>query len=194
MVQSTADLKRLKGVGMVLGKRLYDAGFDSFAKIAETGEEGLKKVRGMSPRTISSIVEQSRQLAGTARHQETEPADAMQQDTEPADAMQQDTEPADAMQQRVTEVRDKVESLAEKTRDRFGEEMNERRGRKLSSDLNRIEMALLQMHHFGKKRFKRADKALIKAEKRVTGLEDASLKKIRKGFKRVKKAVLKVLR
>lgn len=174
MVQSTADLKRLKGVGMVLGKRLYDAGFDSFAKIAEAGEEGLKKIRGMSPRTLSSIVEQSRQLAGGARREETEPADAMQQ--------------------RVAEVRDKVETLAEKTRDRFGEEMNARCGRKLSSDLNRIEMALLQMHDFGKKRCKRADKALIKAEKRVTGLEDATLKKVRKGFKRAKKAVLKALR
>lgn len=174
MVQSTTDLKRLKGVGMVLGKRLQDAGFDSFAKIAEAGEEGLKKVQGVSPRAISSIVEQSRQLAGVARLQETEPADAMQQ--------------------RVAEVRDKVETLAEKTRDRFAQEMSERCGRKLSSDLNRIEMALLQMHDFGKKRLKRADKALIKAEKRITGLEDASLKKVRKGFKRAKKAVLKALR
>lgn len=167
MVQSTTELNRLKGVGIVLGKRLHDAGFDSFAKIAEAGEEGLKKVKGMSPRTIGSIVEQSRHL---------------------------DKEQPGVMQRRVAEVRDKVETLAQKTRDRFGEEMSARCGRKISSDLNRIETALFQMHDFDKKGSKRADKALVKAEKRVTGLEDASLKKVRKGFKRAKKAVLKALR
>lgn len=173
MVQSTADLKRLKGVGMILGKRLYDAGFDSFAKIAEAGEEGLKKVRGISARSIRSILEQSRELAGGDRNGEDEPSDAMQQ--------------------RVREVRDTVESAAQKTRDRFSEEMTGKCGKKLSSDLTRIENALVQMHDFGRKRSKRAAKALVKAEKRVTGLEDASLKKIRKRFKRARKAVLKAL-
>ncbi|GAW66292.1 DNA-binding protein [Geoanaerobacter pelophilus] len=174
MVQSTEDLKRLRGVGIVLGKRLFDAGFDSIAKIAEAGEEGLKKVRGVSPRAISSIVDQSRQLAGMSQH--------------PGKG------PEEVMQRRVAEVRGMVETLAEKTRDRFGQEMSKGCGKKISSDLNRIEMALLQMHDFGKKRSKRVDKALVKAEKRVTGLEDATLKKVRKGFKRAKKAVLKALR
>lgn len=173
MVQSTADLKQLKGVGMILGKRLYDAGFDSFTKIAQAGEEGLKRVRGVSMRSIRSILEQSRELAGLERNKESEPADAMQQ--------------------RVSEVREKIESVAQTTRDRFSEEMTGKCGKKLSSDLARIENALVQMHDFGRKRSKRASKALIKAEKRVSGLEEASLKKIRKGFKRARKAVLKAL-
>jgi len=173
MVQSTADLKQLKGVGMILGKRLYDAGFDSFSKIAQAGEEGLRKVRGISPRAIGTIIEQAKELAGT-QHQGEE-------------------ERSEAMQQRVSEVKEKIETLAQTTRDRFGEEMSGKCGRKLSSDLVRIEDALVQMHGFGKKRSKRADKALVKAEKRVTGLEDASLKKVRKGLKRARKAVLKAL-
>jgi len=174
MVQSTADLKQLKGVGMILGKRLYDAGFDSFTKIVHAGEEGLKKVRGVSPRTINSILEQSRQLAGIEHREEREPGDVMQQ--------------------RVSEVREKVETLAQATRDRFAEEMSGKCGRKLSSDLSKMESALVQMHDFGKKRSKRVSKALVKAEKRVTGLEDASLKKVRKGFKRARKAVLNALK
>lgn len=174
MVQSTADLKQLKGVGMILGKRLYDAGFDSFAKIAQAGEEGLKKVRGVSPRTINSILEQSRQLAGLEHHEEGEKTGVMQQ--------------------RVAELREKVETLAQTTRERFAEGMSGKCGRKLSADLIRMENALDHMHDFGKKRSKRAGKALVKAEKRVTGLEDASLKKVRKGFKRARKAVLSALK
>jgi len=43
MVHTAEDLLQLKGVGRILAKRLYDAGFDSFDKIAQGGEEGLKK-------------------------------------------------------------------------------------------------------------------------------------------------------
>jgi len=173
MVQSTADLKQLKGVGMILGKRLYDAGFDSFSKIAQAGEEGLRKVRGISPRAIGPILAQAKELAAL-QHQD-------------------EGERGEAMQQRVTEVREKIETLAQTTRDRFQNEMTGKGGRKLGSDLSRIEDALVQMHGLGKKRSKRADKALVKAEKRVTGLEDASLKKVRKALKRARKTVLKAL-
>ena len=173
MVQSAADLRQLKGVGAILGKRLYDAGFDSFAKIARAGEEGLRKVRGVSPRAIGSILEQSRQLAGMEQHEEAGTAQGIHQ--------------------RVSEVRELIESLAQAARDRYQEEMTGRCGRKLSSDLVRIEDALVQMQGLGKKRSKRAGKALVKAEKRVAGLEDASLKQVRKGLKRARKVVLKAL-
>lgn len=173
MVQSTADFRQLKGVGVILGKRLYDAGFDSFAKIARAGEEGLRKVRGVNPRHIGSILEQARELAGLDREEQQGPAQLMQQ--------------------RVYEVREKVESLARTARDRFANEMSGKCGRKLGSDLERIENALSQMHDFGNKRSKRMAKVLTKAEKKVTGLEEASLKKVRKGFKKARKAVLKAL-
>jgi len=90
-------------------------------------------------------------------------------------------------------VREKVETLAQATRDRFQEKLAGKTGKKLTSDLVRIEDALGQMGGTGKKRSKRTAKALIKAEKRVTGLEEASLKKIRKSLKRARKAVLKAM-
>ncbi|MBU5613777.1 helix-hairpin-helix domain-containing protein [Geomonas azotofigens] len=173
MVQSAADFRRLKGVGAILGKRLYDAGYDSFAKIAQAGEEGLKKVRGVNRRHIGSILEQARELAG------------LEQDQRQA--------PAQLMQQRVVGMREKVEILAQTTRDRFTGEISEKCGRKLGADLERIENALSQMHDFGNKRSKRFVKILTKAEKKVTGLEEASLKKVRKGFKKARKAILKAL-
>jgi hypothetical protein len=171
MVQTAADLQQLKGVGRVLAKRLFDAGFDSFAKIAQAGEEGLKKVRGVPPRTVGSILEQAKQLSQSAK-------------SGPA-------ERDEALRKHLSEVREKVESLARGARDRFQEQLTGKCGRKLAADLVRIEDALRQMDDGGKKSAKRAGKALVKAEKRVTGLEEVGLKKLRKGLKRARKAVLK---
>lgn len=174
MVQTAADLEQLKGVGRVLAKRLYDAGFDSFAKIAQAGEEGLKKVRGVNPRYLGSILEQARQLSEatlTGRQARVE-----------------------ALKQRLSEVKEQVQALAETTRQRFQEELSGKSGKKLTSDLVRIEDALEQITDGGKKKSKRAGKALIKAQKRVAGLEDASLKKVRKGLKRARKTMLRALR
>jgi len=177
MVRTATELQQLKGVGRILGKRLYDAGFDSFAKIAQAGEEGLKKVRGVNPRYISSILEQAQQLSEAAHTGHT---------GHPARV--------EALQQRLSEVKEKVETLAETTRKRFQEEMSGKVGKKLTSDLVRIEAALERMHDGGKNCSKRAGKALAKAQERVAGLEDVSLKKVRKGLKRARKAVLKALK
>jgi hypothetical protein len=174
MVQTAADLEQLKGVGKVLAKRLYDAGFDSFAKIAQAGEEGLKKVRGVSPRYLGSILEQARQLSETA-HTGRQAR-------------------VEVLKQRLTEVKEQVQVLTETTRQRFQEELSGKSGKKLTSDLVRIEDALEQMNVGGKKKSKRAGKALIKAQKRVAGLEDASLKKVHKGLKRARKTMLRALR
>jgi hypothetical protein len=173
MVRTAADLLQLKGVGRILGKRLFDAGFDSFAKIAQAGEEGLKKVRGISPRYLGIIVEQAKQLSQTAHHDQ------------PARA--------EARHQRLSEVKEQVQSLAESTRERFQQELTGKAGRKLTSDLIRIEDALELLSDGGKKKSKRADKALTKVQKRVEGLEDVSLKKVRKALKRARKAVVKAL-
>lgn len=174
MVQTAGDLQQLKGVGAILAKRLFDAGFDSFDKIAQAGEEGLKRVRGISPRTIGSIVAQAKQFAHAPEpgHPERE----------------------EAVQKHVSEVREKIQSLAQSTRDRFQQDLAGKNGKKLSSDLVRIEDALVQIHAGDRKKSKRAGKALIKAEKRILGLEDAALKKVRKGVKRARKAVLKALK
>ena len=174
MVQMAADLQRLKGIGSILAKRLYDAGFDSFTKIAQAGEEGLKKVRGISPRAVTSILEQAKQLS-----------DAPQPGRQ---------EREDAVKKQLAEVREKIETLAHSTRDRFQKDLAGRSSKKLTADLVRIEDALVKIDGGGRKRSKRAGKALIKAEKRVVGLEDASLKKVRKGLKRARKAVLKALK
>jgi len=170
MVQTAAELQQLKGIGRILVQRLLEAGLDSFAKIVQAGEEGLKKVRGLNPRNINSILEQAKLLSKashTGRLARVE-----------------------ALQQRLSEVKENVQSLAETTRQRFPEELTGKCGKKLTSDLVRIEDALEQMNNGGKKGSKRAAKALSKAQKRLAGLEGASLKKVHKGLKKARKAVL----
>lgn len=173
MVQKAADLQQLKSVGTVLAQRMVKAGLDSFAKIAQAGEEDLKKVRGISPRAIGSILEQAKQLS---------------------EPQQQDAERGEAVKKQLSEVREKIQILAQIARERFHEELSGKVGKKLSSDLIRIENALVGISDGGSKRCKRTGKALVKVEKRVTGLEGASLKKLRKRLKRARKTVLKVLR
>ena len=174
MTDTKENLQQLKGIGRVLVKRLQEAGLDSFAKIAQAGEEELLKINGINPHKISSILEQATLLseAAHAGHQAR----------------------FEALQLRLSEVKEKVQTLAETTRERFQEELAGKWGKKLSSDLVRIEDALGLICDCGKKGAKRAGKALVKAQKRVDGLEDASLKKVRKGLKRARKAVLKALK
>lgn len=175
MKQTAADLQQLKGVGGVLVKRLQDAGLDSFAKIALAGEEGLTKIKGINPRNILSILEQAKQLAEV----ECPETPAI----------------AEAQQQRLGAVKEQVRTLAEATRVRFAQELDGKSGKKLVLDLVRIEEALGLVSFEGKKKSRRAGKALKRVQKRVAGLAaDAGLKKVRKTLKRARKAVLKAVK
>jgi len=169
MAQSTSVLQQLKGVGEVLAKRMEKAGLDSFEKIAQGGEEALQKVPGMPPRSVATIVEQARQLAEQGR-----------------------TEKEESLGQRLSRVREQLQTLAKMARDRFEADLAGKKGKKLTLDLVRIEDALARMADGGK--VKRTGKALTKAQKRFSGLEDASLKKLRKHVKRARKTVIKAVR
>lgn len=171
MAKSAADLQQLKGVGAVLAKRIFDAGLTTFDKIAQAGEEGLKKISGISPSATASIVEQARQRAGVKP--EAPP------------------EGNEALKRHLLEVRRRVEALAQSVRDRFQQKLAGKQGKKLSSDLIRMEDALTQIDVGGEKQSKRSEKALTKAEKRIAGLDEAGLKKVHKGLKRARKAVLR---
>jgi nucleotidyltransferase/DNA polymerase involved in DNA repair len=172
MAETAQDLRQLKGIGRILVKRLQDAGLDSFEKIAQAGEEELKKIGGINPHSIPSILEQANQLAEAA-HPEQKAG-------------------VEALLLRLTEVKLKVQALAETTRERFQEELAGKLGKKLATDLVRVEDSLKSIKLKGKKSARRAGKALNKVEKRFAGLAgDATLKKVRKTLKRARKAVKK---
>lgn len=174
MAQSAADLQRLRGVGKVLAKRLQEAGFTSLSSIAQAGEEGLGKVPGINPRAAGSILEQANELS---------------MDEQPGDAAGDQT-----MRERLLVVREKIQSVARATRNRFQDRLTGKCGKKLTSDLVRIEDALAKMSKGGPKRSKRFGKALSKVERRLTGLEESGLKKVRKGLKKARKCLLRATR
>lgn len=172
-MKKAADLQQLKGVGRVLSKRLQEMGLDSLEKIAQADEEVLKKISGINPRMVPSILQQAKALSGA-----------------PSAATE---ERAEAMRRLLSEVKGKVETLVDVTRQRFPDDLTGKHGKKISRDLGRIVDALEKIGSYGKKRCKRAGKALEKAEKRVEGLQEASLRKVHKGLKKARKTVLKAL-
>lgn len=173
MATKAADLQQLKGVGRVLSKRFHEMGLDSFEKIAESDEAELKKVGGINPRMVTSILQQAKALS------EAQPTAS--------------EERAEAVKIHLADLKGKLQALVEVTRQRFPDDLSGKHGKKISSDLVRILNGLEKIGECGKKRCKRAGRALAKAEKRVEGLQEASLRKVHKGLKKARKAVLKVL-
>lgn len=175
MAQAASDLRQIKGIGDALVRRLQDAGLDSFAGIAGAGEEELKQIKGLNPRNIASIREQAQKLA------ESREADGLAA--------------IEALQSHIAGVRQQIQTLAQSARDRFQDQIDGKFGKKLSIEMVRIEDCLSGLKLEGKKGVKRASKALDKVDKRLGGLsEDASVKKVRKTFKRARKAIGKAAR
>ena len=167
------DLQQLKGIGRVLAQRLHGAGISSYEDVVEAGEEGLKRIAGIRPHSLSSILDQAKVLSEGKKAAKAERAEAMKG--------------------RIASVREKVERLAEVTGIRFPEELAAKPGKKLSAELEGVREALARLEGSALKRLKRAGRGLDKVEKRMEGLEDASLRKVRKAMKKSRKAVLKSL-
>jgi len=175
MPQSASDLQQLKGVGNILVQRFKEAGFDSFAKVAQASGEELGRIKGLNARNIPSIQEQARLL------EQAEPEDGQKG--------------LELILERRAEVLGRVQALAEAARDRFPEKIDGKCGRKLAGELVSIGETLTQLNLMGKKSVRRAGKALAKVEKRLAELtDDASLKKVQKTFKRARKAAQKTIR
>jgi ribosomal protein S13 len=172
--QERDNLQQLRGIGKALAQRLCAAGLDTFAKVAAAGEDGLKKIPGISPRALPHIVEQARQLAG---HEAAGPE-----------------ERGESLKSQAALLREKVQAVAQAARERYQPQLTGKRGRKLSRYIVEIDDALASIGNGGgAKRHKRLLKALGKVEKRVSGLEEASLKRMMKHVKRARKVVAKAL-
>jgi hypothetical protein len=168
-----ANLQQIKGIGRVLDKRLHEAGLNDFRKVAEAGREGLAQIRGITPQNLNLILEQAKELSSAS----------------PAPGKER----LEAMKRRLDGVKEKVHDFTEAARQRFQEGVSEKYGKKISCELVRLAESLEKLEKCGKKRCKRAAKALVKVEKRLSGLEEASVKKVKKGLKKARKTVTKAL-
>lgn len=157
----------------MLSMRLHEAGLDSFKKIAEADQEVLAKIRGITHRNLNPILEQAKEFASAAP--------------------EAGKERLEAMKQRLSGVKEQVHTFTEAARQRFQEGVSEKCSKKISCELVQLTEALGKLEECGKKRCKRAAKALGKVEKRMAGLEEATPKKVKKGLKKARKAVAKAL-
>lgn len=173
MKDTMKELQKIKGIGEILSRRLVEAGYDTHGKIAAAGEEALKAIRGINPRAISSIIVQASELAGEA---------------------------GKARERRVEELKaaaatlkGQVEGIARGVRDRFADELQGKRGKKIEKELLKMVSALERVEGKIGKRVKRAGKGLAKAEARLAGLAEQGTKGVGKGLKKARKSLKRVL-
>lgn len=172
MKQSLKELQKLKGVGEVLSRRFVEAGLDTFARIAAAGEEGLKKIQGLNPRMIQSILSQAGAMIGEAQKSKAEKVAELKLKTD--------------------SLKVQVQEIALNIRDRFKDEITGKIARKLEKDIVKVISSLEKVEGKLESKVKKAGKGLVKAEKRLANLADAKLKGIGKGLKKARKSLKRV--
>ena len=166
------ELQKLKGVGEVLSRRLVEAGLDTPAKVAAAGEDGLRGIPGLNPHLIPSIVTQAAEMAdeaGKGRAVKVE-----------------------ELRQRVNALKEGVQAIALDARDRFGEEIAGKAGRKAEKLILKLIASLEKVEGKLESRVKSAGKGVTKAEKRLAPLADADLAGVGKGLKKARKSLKRV--
>jgi hypothetical protein len=160
-------LTRLRGVGVVLAGRFIESGLDSFDRIIAAGADGLHKIRGINPRAIPTILAQA--------------AEMVTEESEKTVTKEVD---------RTSLLSNRVQEIAKNVRDRFGEELKGKTGKKVEKEILKI-TGYLDFNSL-KIQKKRVAKGLSKAEKKLVVAEKASLKNIRKCLKRTRKSLNKI--
>lgn len=172
MSKAAKELQKIRGIGEVLAQRLAETGLDTFDKIAVAGEDELRRIKGVNPRTLQSIIGQAAELAkdaGSGRAQRVA-----------------------VLKAAAGTVREQVEAVARSVRDRFNDELQGKAGKKAEKELQRMTTALERVEGSLETRLKRAGKGLAKAEKRLAGLSEAGLKGVGKGLRRARKSLKRV--
>jgi hypothetical protein len=172
MKKKLTELKRLKGVGDVLSRRLADAGYDTFAKVAAAGEEGLNKVQGVNRRMVSAILEQAAQLAGEGRATKAQKVEELKR--------------------QAASLRELVHGVALRVREGFQEEIAGKTGKKVEKQVMKMIASLEKVEGGLETRVKKAGKSMVKAEKSLAVLAEAGLADIGKGLKKVRKSLKKI--
>jgi len=173
MKKKIADLQKLRGVGEVLSRRLVEAGHDTFAKVAVAGEEGLKKIPGINPRLVSSIVEQASQLAGETRTTRSQKVEALKRTA--------------------AALKEQVQGVALRVRDALTGEVAGKAGRKVEKEILKLMKSLEKVEGKLDIRVKRSGKGLARAEKRLAALADAGIADMGRGLKKARKSLKRVL-
>lgn len=169
-------LMQLKGVGAATARRLVAAGLDDFAKLAASGEEALRAIRGLNPRSIPLILAQAAEQAGAAESA-----------TEPAAAR------SAKLQQSLQRLQSEAQQLVA-TLPATGQPVKKKRLAALHKEAARLGALLERIDPHRPPRPRRLGKALDKAGRKLGKLAGGGAKKTTKGLKKARKRLQKVLR
>jgi ribosomal protein S13 len=173
MSDTAKALEKVRGIGVVLAKRLVEAGFDSYEKVAAAGEEELKKIRGINPRAIPAIIAQASTLA--------------------AEAPKGREEKVAELKSTASRLKTEVQAAALTAREKFPKKLAGKKGKKVEKEIFRLITALERVEDQTALRVKRAAKALAAVDKKLSGLSEASLKELRKGMKKARKSLKRIV-
>lgn len=192
------NLMQLKGVGIASARRLVEAGIEDFATLADSGEETLRAIKGLNPRSIPGILTQAAELAAETVAEpaaevalpsasvENVPAEPEEKpETDKAARLERVGDLIRQLQQEIS-----VLAVAKKGGKKGAKSAKlatlQEEAAKLGKVLQKIEAALPA-------RLKRTGKALAKADRRLAGLAGRGPKKTAGGLKKTRKSLKKVL-
>jgi hypothetical protein len=166
-------MQKLKGIGEVLSQRLIEAGYDTFAKVAAAAEEELRKIPGINPRQIKSIVAQASELAEEAEKRRAEKVEELKK--------------------KARLLKGNVQEIARSVSNHLHEAAPGNAGKKMGKEIVKLMASLENLEGMLERRLKKGGKGLVMAEKRLEGLADAGLKEIGTGLKKARKSLKKAL-
>lgn len=166
------ELQKIRGIGEALSARLLESGHDSFRKIADLGEDGLKRLKGINIKAIPEIIRQAEALA--------------------AETLTGKEERIKAVTGSLESLRISAQELIRSASSRLGETLSEKKKRKLTESLVRFIEALESVELKIGKKPKKTGRAIAAAETRLASLAEADGKALKKGFRKARKYLQQV--
>jgi hypothetical protein len=173
MKEQVRELQKLRGVGEVLSRRLVEAGLHSCERIVVAGEDGLRRIKGINPRMIRSILDQAAELAGSVRTGKAERIAALKGSA--------------------LALKAGLEAGARDLRERLGAELAGD-ARKLEKEFVKTLAALEKVEGQLESKVKKAGKGLARAERKLARLTDKGTDRVARGLRKARKALKKVYR
>jgi flagellar hook-basal body complex protein FliE len=172
MEQLKNQLIKLRGVGKVLATRLVESGLDTYEKIAAAGEAELKKIKGINPNNVAGIIRQAAELT-------------------PEKQSKKDKK-EEQLKELAASLKNQVKSISTDIHDRFKEDLAGKVGKKVEKEIQKIMVSLEKAETRLRTRSKKVAKGLVQAEKRLAGVQEAGLKKVRKALQGARQSLKKV--
>lgn len=159
------ELQRIRGIGKILARRFCESGYGTPACIAAATEEELRKIPGVNPRMISSMICEAASLSGPAT-------------TDPG---------LQGLAPQVARLRAAVAAVSLNVVSRIDVEKQGKGAKKLEKETQQLQQVLTALENTADRKMKRLAKVLAKGEKRVASLSERKPGRVAKGFRKTRK-------